>query len=157
MRDSRQMPRKHWLEHRVPPPALALLAVVVQRRLPRREPGSARRVVASVAAVSSVALVADAERQMHRRHTTFDPFTPSRASSLVSQGSFGLTRNPMYLAMAGIIAAHGVLRGHPAQVLPLAAWVGFIDRFQVRPEEQALCGNFGEDYAAYRRRVRRWV
>lgn len=150
-------PRQHPLEHRVPPPVLALVAATLQRRLPRHPPARWRRAVAGGLALGSVTLAADAERRFRRSGTTVNPLAPERASQLVSTGSFALTRNPMYVAMAGVLLAHAVARGRPAQVLPVAGWVAYIDRFQVRPEERALTSVLGPDYVAYRARVRRWL
>lgn len=161
MRDTARMapeqPRQHPLEHRVPPPVLGLAVAVLQRRLPRRDPSRARRWLAAGVAGASLVLVGDAERRMRTAHTTWDPLHPGDASSLVTGGAFDLTRNPMYVAMAGVLTAHAIARGTAAQLLPVAAWVGFIDRFQVQPEERALGDNFGEDFTAYRQRVRRWL
>ena len=42
-------------------------------------------------------------------------------------------------------------------IFVLAAFVGYITRFQIVPEERALAGRFGAAYEDYRRRVRRWV
>ena len=33
----------------------------------------------------------------------------------------------------------------------------YVERFQIRPEERALRGRFGEAYDAYCRKVRRWL
>ena len=42
-------------------------------------------------------------------------------------------------------------------LLPVAGFVAVIDRTQIRAEEEALRERFGEAYAAYARRVPRWV
>lgn len=151
------MARQHPLENRVPPPVVAAAAAAVQRGLPRREPSTLRRAAAAAVVLGSGALAVQAELLFRGSGTTFNPLAPEQASSLVTGGSFALTRNPMYVAMGGVLLAHGVARGHLSQLLPLAAWAAFIDRFQIVPEERALTGVFGEEYDAYRRRVRRWV
>ena len=132
-------------------------ALAVQWRLPRR-PGTAwRSPLAGGILLGSLALVAESGRLFRARGTTVTPLAPERASSLVIDGSFAVSRNPMYVAMAGALLAHAVHRGHPLQLLPLGGWVAFINRFQVQPEERALERLFGEEYAAYRREVRRWL
>jgi protein-S-isoprenylcysteine O-methyltransferase Ste14 len=35
--------------------------------------------------------------------------------------------------------------------------VFYLDRFQVGPEERALQSLFGGEYAAYKKKVRRWL
>jgi protein-S-isoprenylcysteine O-methyltransferase Ste14 len=89
--------------------------------------------------------------------TTVDPLRPGRATGLVTSGPNAVTRNPMYVGMAGVLAAHALLRGGWRPLVPVAAFVAVIDRVQIRPEEQALRELFGEAYEDYCRRVRRWL
>jgi protein-S-isoprenylcysteine O-methyltransferase Ste14 len=63
----------------------------------------------------------------------------------------------MYVAMAvayvGLsLAANTVW---PIVILPLVVFV--VDRYVIAREERYLTAKFGDDYEAYRRRVRRWV
>ena len=93
-----------------------------------------------------------------RRHqTTVHPLHPEQASHLVAEGPFSFTRNPMYVGMAGVLAAHAILRGGITTWLPVAGFVAFIDRAQIQPEERALHALFGEEYDAYVRSVPRWL
>jgi len=78
-------------------------------------------------AVGLFLIVAPA-RTFHSRDTAIKPF--EKSSVLVQDGLFAVSRNPMYLGMV----------------------IGFI-RFQ----EQALGQTFGDDYRAYKARVRRWL
>lgn len=112
---------------------------------------------AGAVAVGALALVAEAGHLFRSSGTTVTPFAPEQASTLVTTGPYALTRNPMYVAMAGVLLAHAVERRHPLQLLPLVGWTAFMDRFQVVPEERALLAVFGDEYAAYRRQVRRWL
>ncbi len=75
----------------------------------------------------------------------------------MTDGPNALTRNPMYVGMAGVLTAHAIARGGWLTALPVAGFVALIDRVQVRPEEQALRGLFGDEYAAYCARVPRWL
>jgi protein-S-isoprenylcysteine O-methyltransferase Ste14 len=68
-----------------------------------------------------------------------------------------LSRNPIYLADALLLAALTVWLGQPANAALLVAFVWYIDCFQIRAEEQALRTLFGADYAAWCDRVRRWL
>lgn len=148
----------------VPPPVIGLGAAIVQHAVaPRPGPGSGtgastvRRVLAASVAVGSVALMGGAVRRFFAAGTTVEPFDPSQASVLVTDGPNALTRNPMYVGMAGALTAHALARGGWATWLPVAGFVGIIDRVQVQPEETALRARFGAEYDAYCRRVRRWL
>jgi len=144
---------------RPPPPLLALAAALAQQGLTRGAPPAStlRRSTAAATAATSVALAGGAATRFRVQHTTVEPFDPSKASSLVVSGPNALTRNPMYVGMAGLLVANALRRGSWAAVLPVAAFVAVIDRFQVVAEERALAERFGADYAAYRESVPRWL
>ena len=142
----------------VPPPLIGLTAGVVQHRLASRtRPGAARKAAALAAAAASVWMLAGSAERFRSAGTTVNPLEPGRATGLVTTGPNRVTRNPMYVGMAGLLVAHGLVRGGWRTALPVAAFVGVIDRVQVRPEEAALRELFGSEYDAYRDRVRRWL
>jgi len=92
-----------------------------------------------------------------RARTSFNPVRPSDASALVTSGVFRLTRNPMYVGMAGLLVANAVRRGSWLALLPVGGFVVAVDRLQVQNEERALSSNFGKDYEDYRASVPRWL
>jgi protein-S-isoprenylcysteine O-methyltransferase Ste14 len=143
---------------RLPPPLLMLAAGVVQRALsPSVEPSRPRTMVAAGLATASATLAGAASARFQRSGTTVQPFWPERSSTLVTSGPNAVTRNPMYVGMAGLLVANAVHRGSWRAVVPAAAFVVFIDRYQVRFEERALATTFGTDYEAYRAAVPRWL
>ena len=142
----------------VPPPLVALGAGFVQRALaPDRTPGPARKLAAVGVGAVSLGLLGGSAARFRQHHTTVEPFNPMETSALVTDGPNALTRNPMYVGMAGVLTAHAALRGGWLTFLPIAGFVAVIDRVQVLPEEQALRELFGDEYADYCRRVPRWV
>lgn len=96
-----------------------------------------------------------ADRAFKRHATAVKPFQPS--TSLVTEGVFGLSRNPMYLGMILILFGVSLLLG---ALTPFAMCVAFAllmhYRF-VRVEERMLAEQFGAEWQRYRARVRRWV
>lgn len=113
--------------------------------------------LATATAAASVGLAGAAAGQFRAHRTTVEPFDPSKATALVVTGPNAVTRNPMYVGMAGLLVANAIRLRDWRALLPLAAFVGYIDRFQVAAEERALAEKFGADYAAYRRAVPRWL
>lgn len=142
----------------VPPPAYALTGLLVQHLVAGdRRAGVLRKLVGGAIAAGSVALAGGSVRRFRESGTTVEPFRPERTKVLVTTGPNALTRNPMYVGMAGALAAHAIVRGGWLPMLPVAAFVAVIDRTQIRPEEAALRELFGEEYDAYCARVPRWL
>ncbi|GAA4116472.1 hypothetical protein GCM10022415_13540 [Knoellia locipacati] len=142
----------------VPPPVFALAAAGVQHALaPHGSAGSTRRVLALALAAGSAGLAGATIRRFRAADTTVDPTQPTRATTLVTDGPNAVTRNPMYVGLAGLLTAHAVARGGLAPWFPVAGFVAAIDRFQIAPEEEALRATFGQAYDDYCARVRRWI
>jgi protein-S-isoprenylcysteine O-methyltransferase Ste14 len=106
--------------------------------------------------LSGILLLAAAAWEFHRVKTTINPMTPEKSSALATSGVYAWSRNPIYVADAILLLAWAVWLANPVALLGIPLFVAYINRFQVRPEEEALKKRFPE-YAAYCRRVRRWL
>jgi len=95
--------------------------------------------------------------EFRRHRTTIDPVRIEAASSLVTSGIFGVTRNPMYLGLAAILLGAAIVLRSPLALVGPAVFVAYIWRFQIIPEERVMREKFGADYAAYRQLVRAWL
>ena len=89
--------------------------------------------------------------------TTINPMKPAKTSSLVYSGVYRVTRNPMYLGLLFILVAWAVFLSSPWALLGPLAFVLYMNRFQIGPEEKVLSDRFGGSYAEYQSRVRRWL
>lgn len=151
--------RRHFLDLRIPPPGIAAAAAGAQwlltRRNPRRTHGG--RTTAVVLAVVGGTIGARGLLHFDDAGTTFHPHHPEETTTLVTTGVYTRTRNPMYVGMGlglvGLAAYHGRL----VSLLPIPAYMAYLQRFQIGPEERALRDLFAEAYEEYTRRVRRWV
>ena len=143
----------------VPPPVLALTAALAQRALTpgATPPTPARFAAATTMALASVSVAGASASEFRRHGTTVEPFHPDRSTYLVTSGANSISRNPMYLGMAGLLAANAVRKGSWVAVMPLAAFVLIIDRLQIKTEEAALRTNFGPEYETYCAEVPRWL
>ncbi len=92
-----------------------------------------------------------------RAHTTFNPIHPERTRSLVTDGPYRYTRNPMYVGMLVILTGWGIHLGSLAPFLLLPLFVLTLTVQQIIPEEKILAEKFGNTYLAYQKRVRRWL
>ncbi|HWA11516.1 MAG TPA: isoprenylcysteine carboxylmethyltransferase family protein [Burkholderiales bacterium] len=151
-----------WLERRIPPPVVALVVAAAMWSVagagPRwtLQPAFHFALVAIVAA-TGIAFDLLGLLAFRRARTTVNPLRPEKASSLVTGGIYRVTRNPMYVGMALVLLAWAA---HLSALLPfagIAAFVAYITRFQIRPEERALDALFGQSFADYAARVRRWL
>ena len=144
---------------RVPPPLVALAAALAQRVLtgptPRR--AAARAAVTTTVSLASLSLAGAAASAFPRTGTTIEPFHPDHASVLVTTGANSISRNPMYVGMAGLLVAHAIWRGSWTALAPVAGFVLIIDRLQIAAEEAALLEKFGAAYEAYREASPRWL
>ena len=93
-----------------------------------------------------------------RRHqTTVNPMKPETTSSIVTAGIYRVTRNPMYLGLAFVLAGWAMYLANLAALLMVPAFVVYMTQFQIKPEERALQAKFGPGFAAYMAAVRRWL
>ena len=150
------------LEAKVPPPAIAVAAAVIMWGISRLAPQVAMpsgiRLVLSIAIlVVGVAFSTAGVLSFRRAQTTLNPTKPEEASSLVRTGIYGVTRNPMYLGLLFVLGAWAVFLSSAWALLGVAGFVLYMSRFQIAPEERALSGLFGSEYASYKASVRRWL
>jgi protein-S-isoprenylcysteine O-methyltransferase Ste14 len=76
--------------------------------------------------------------------------------NLVQSGAFNLSRNPIFLGMMITLLGLFLVIPNALTLLTLAMGVVLI-QIQVRLEEEFLARTHGDEYAHYRRGVRRWV
>ncbi|WP_209399890.1 isoprenylcysteine carboxylmethyltransferase family protein [Pseudozobellia sp. WGM2] len=91
-----------------------------------------------------------------RSKTSIDPRNPTKTTKLVTNGLFAYSRNPMYLAMLMVLLAWGIWLGNAFNTLLAAAFVAYMNRFQIIPEEEVLLSIFGKEYKQYCVKTRRW-
>ena len=107
--------------------------------------------------VLGVGIIAVSLRSFVAAGTTPNPTQPQKATELVTSGVYSLSRNPMYVGDTVMLVGIAVWIGSVHGLVPIAAFVWYIDRFQIVTEEKALAEIFGDRYAAYRKRVGRWL
>jgi protein-S-isoprenylcysteine O-methyltransferase Ste14 len=90
-----------------------------------------------------------------RHRTTVVPHRP--VAALVTSGPFRVSRNPMYAGHAVTLVGAALWAGSWWPLLAAALAVAVTQRLVIRPEEAYLSGRFGDAYARYRSRVRRWL
>jgi len=119
--------------------------------------GTAQVAVACLIGVVGLAVILAGVISFRRAKTTVNPLKPETATALVTGGVYRYTRNPMYLGMLIVLLAWAVYLSAPASLLVVVVFWLYIDRLQIRPEEEALVRLFGSTFTDYMSRVRRWL
>lgn len=150
------------MHNKIPPPVILLLSGAIMWAVAHS--GFAYPVaipfalpLAVLLAAAGIAVAAAAIRRFRKVETTVNPLQPDAATALVDHGIFTRTRNPMYLGLLLVLSGWGVWLQSLANIVVLAGFVFFITEFQIKPEERALQKVFGQAYADYVARVRRWI
>ncbi len=150
------------LELRIPPPMVgvaigagmwALARVLPTLQLPKLAGPSVAITLAAIGAAIALGGVVS----FRRARTTVNPLKPETSAALVSTGVYSFTRNPMYLGMALVLLAWAVYLSSIWSLVGPVLFALYITKFQIIPEERVLDRLFGEPFAEYKKRVRRWL
>ena len=144
-----------------PPPLIyaggLVIGLLLQNKfpLPFLPKGWRRAVFGGTLMGLAVIIVRQGVREMQRAQTNVNPMLP--ATTLVDDGPFRFSRNPLYLSMAIFYTGVAILANAlwPILLLPIVQFVmrvGVIER-----EERYLERKFGKQYLSYKARVRRWI
>jgi protein-S-isoprenylcysteine O-methyltransferase Ste14 len=154
--------RMQALELKIPPPAVAALMAGAMWGISVVAPLLEVPAFIRVAAAGTIALAGGGFSlagiiSFRRARTTVNPMKPESTSSLVCSGIYGVTRNPMYVGLLFVLVAWAVFLSSAWALLGPLAFLLYINRFQIAPEEGVLSARFGTGYSAYKAKVRRWL
>ena len=95
------------------------------------------------------------EREMRRAETNTNPYKP--ATTLVTEGPFRFTRNPLYLSMTLLYGGISTLANALPAALLLPIVLHLMRRGVIEREERYLEGKFGDVYLQYKVKAPRWI
>ncbi len=150
------------LELKIPPVALALIFAGAMWGASELTPSLAFQppwhlAVAVVLAGVGIAFPLAGWVAFRRAETTVNPAKPDATSAMVTSGVYRVSRNPMYVGFLLVLAAWATFLAHALAFIFLPAFVAYMNRFQIFPEERALSGTFGDNYQAYVQKAPRWI
>jgi protein-S-isoprenylcysteine O-methyltransferase Ste14 len=156
--------RSSALDLKLPPLLLAAAVAAAMWALARWLPAvslglpvALRIGLAAMLVAAGVGAALAGELAFRRARTTVDPMHPENSRCVVDGGIYRVSRNPMYLGFLLALAGWGLWLGQLTPLLLLPGFVLYLNRFQILPEERALQARFGEAYATYCARARRWI
>src|SRR5581483_1730054 len=150
------------LELKVPPVALFVIAAALMWFASSAAPALDFTFPANLASSVGLALIGALTClagivSFRRAKTTVNPMKPDSTSCLVVSGIYRYTRNPMYLGLLLILLGWAAFLSNALALVLLPAFVLYMNRFQISPEERVLASLFGDSYTKYLARVRRWL
>ena len=150
----------HRVDLKIPPVVTSAVTAIGMWFVSRTLPTFALaplRVVAVAMGIAGVMVTGSALLSFRRARTTVNPMQPSSASALVTSGIYRYTRNPMYLGMLFVLLGWALYLANVLAFLFLPAFILYMNRFQIEPEERAMTALFGQEFLEYASRVRRWI
>ncbi len=110
---------------------------------------------AAVLIVVGLIFVVLARRELAQHHQPTDPGIPT--SQLVTTGVFSVSRNPLYLGGACVLAGIALAIDLPWVLVLLLPAIVACHYILILPEERYLAARFGRPYATYLASVHRWL
>lgn len=150
------------LELKVPPLVVVLVAAGLMWCLASYVPivlitFAGQTLIAALVAILGMQIVIAGARACYARETTVNPLKPEESSSLITDGVFKFSRNPIYLGLLVMLIGLVVWLGALTPLLMLPIFVWYLNRFQIIPEERSLRNQFNDQYVSYSQRTRRWL
>ena len=144
---------------RIHPPLLAgvlvLVTLALHFMLPEQRSVGWYPVIGLMVVAAGVAMMFFAAAIFQARETTKNPY--GEPTKFVVQTPYTWTRNPMYLSFVMVLLGLAIFFESIAMLLAPAVFFAVIDRMVIPREEETMERIFGQDYVAYRDRVRRWI
>lgn len=119
------------------------------------EPSFWRTAIGIILLLGAIALTVWHKQLFQRTKTNIDTF--GQPDHLVESGLFRYIRNPMYLGFVVSLAALALVMGALSPWLLVLGFFMLAHLWYIPFEEQAMQNKFGEQYAAYQARTRRWI
>lgn len=150
------------LQLKLPPPLLALACLALMFFSATSSPrlsqfAELRSGFALMLTLLGLGLAFAGRRAFQRARTTANPLRPEQSSSLVTDGIYRYSRNPMYLGLLWVLLGYAVYLAALYSLSGPVVFVLYLHWFQIRPEEVILQEKFGDAYRDYCQRVRRWL
>ena len=148
------------MSNKIPPPIVTLffgLCIYLSRPYFPEFSFSILNSLSTISFVLGIAVFATAVSSFKRQNTTVNPISIEKASSLVVNGVFKYSRNPMYLGMLFILLGLTFKFNLIGGLLFTSLFMIFISKFQIKPEEAAMEKLFDQEWKDYIKNVRRWL
>ena len=148
------------MSNKIPPPIVTLffgLCIYLSRSYFPEFSSSVLSSLSVISFVIGISVFVAAVSSFKKQETTVNPISIEKASSLVVNGVFKYSRNPMYLGMLFILLGLAFKFNLIGGLLFTSIFMSFITIFQIKPGEVAMEKLFEQQWKDYIKNVRRWL
>lgn len=96
-----------------------------------------------------------ADQIFKKSQTTIKP--SEKPTTFIQTGPYKFSRNPMYLGVSSLLLGIGFILGSVTSFVGFILFIILIEVIFIPEEEKNLQAQFGEEYEAYKQKVRRWI
>jgi protein-S-isoprenylcysteine O-methyltransferase Ste14 len=94
-------------------------------------------------------------RDLFKKHNT--TLEIKQSTSIITEGVFAKSRNPMYIGMFFLLLGFGVCSTNVLSIAACFIFVLLVNWLVIPQEEKLMKEAFGQEYIAYKSKVRRWI
>tara|TARA_B100001173_G_scaffold2841_1_gene2549 strand:- start:439 stop:873 length:435 start_codon:yes stop_codon:yes gene_type:complete len=105
--------------------------------------------------ILSLGVITYAFKELNNNETTYIP--DGDPEKLVTSGPFSISRNPIYLGMAGTLLAIAFLMQSLSALLIPILFISIIQNTWIPHEEKKLAEVFGEEWEIYSAKTKQWL
>ena len=150
------------MQNKIPPLLLSMILAALMVPLSWLPPSlglslGTRLMLGAAPIIAGAGFVLLGVAKFRANHTTVNPLKPETATTLVTTGIYAISRNPMYLGFFLLLLGWSLILASGYGIVLSVAFAGYLDRFQIRPEEEAMATLFGDQFDKYKARVGRWI
>src|SRR4249920_2517766 len=146
----------------IPQPLFYVLIFITAVFIQKRIPISATlfhlmitKVVGVILLITALFFLLRSLRQFFLTKNTLILIKP--ATSLQTNGIYGITRNPMYVGLAIVFLGITCFIGNWWNIILFPLLLLIVQEYIIKREEKYLVRRFGQEYAVYKTKVRRWL
>ena len=144
----------------LPPPLFPVVAILLGVVLGSQWPliipeGALIYWLGRALALAGLVVIIHVGMRFSRAKTDIRPHKPT--STILTDGIFGRTRNPIYLSFLVLQLAVALILNNYWIIIAIPLTMAGLDLYVIRREERYLSQKFGLEYADYKSEVRRWL
>ena len=145
---------------KIPPPLLVLILVISNYfsskkidliLLPNQN------LISFIILLIGVLILINPILKFRKLKTTIDPIKFKKVNKLITSGIYKYSRNPMYLCLLLVVISSSIFFLNVFSITTPFIFYYWINRFQIKREENFLTKKFGKEYLLYKTKTRRWI